>query len=191
MQDSCVTFDNFVSQVSLPLSLPIPKRRELEVQSQPTENLQMDVSLLAQGSTSTHSISPPWESFRANFKAYTCLKKQQGEPLMQCSSGQPGTASAPLCCRTLGSLPSLTPLCRLSQSEAGTVLTQYCSQTPAKLSNPSCHSAHLLLPQIPWSFGINVAVPLLCPIFRGETVTLLLLRMNVYSTIYAYTWQNL
>lgn len=84
-----------VSQVSLLLSLLTPKRRELEVQSQPTEILQMDLSLLSQGSASTHSISPPWESLRANFKAYTCLKRKQGEHLMQCSSGQPGTA-APL-----------------------------------------------------------------------------------------------
>lgn len=92
MQDSCVTvFDNCVSQVSLLLSLTLQKSRELEGQSQPTENLKMDVSLLAQGSTSTHSISAPWESFRANFKAYMCLKRQQGEPLMQCCSGQPGT----------------------------------------------------------------------------------------------------
>lgn len=138
MQDSCVTFfDNCVSQVSLLISLPILKSRELEGESQPTENLQMDVSLLAQGSTSTHSISPPWESFRANFKAYTCLKRQQGEPLMQCYSGQPGTASAPLCCRTLGSWPPLTPLSHLSQSKTGTVLlTQQWSQTPAKLSDP-------------------------------------------------------
>lgn len=42
MQDSCVTFfGNCVSQVSLLLSLLIPKRRELQAQSQPTENLQM------------------------------------------------------------------------------------------------------------------------------------------------------
>lgn len=115
MQDSRITFfNNCVSQVSLLLSLLIPKGRELEVQSQATENLQMDVSLLAQGSTSTHSISPPGENFSAIFKAYTCLKRQQGEPLMQCSSGQPGTASASLCCRTLGSLPSLTPFQHLS-----------------------------------------------------------------------------
>lgn len=157
MQDSCITFfDNCVSQVSLLLSLFTPKRRELEVQSQPTEKLQMDVSLLAQGSTSTHSISPPWESFRGNFKAYTCIKRQQGEALMQCSSGQPGTAFAPLCCRTLGSLPTLTPSCHLSQNKTGTVLpTQYWSQTPATLSNPNCHSVPLLLPQTPRSWVLE------------------------------------
>lgn len=167
MQDSCVTvFDNCVSQVSLLLSLTLQKSRELEGQSQPTENLKMDVSLLAQGSTSTHSISAPWESFRANFKAYMCLKRQQGEPLMQCCSGQPGTASAPLFCRTLGSWPSLTPLSHLSQSKTGTVLlTQHWSQTPAKLSYPHCHSAHLLLPQTPWSWFWNKCC---CPIAQSH-----------------------
>lgn len=94
--------------------------------------------LLARGSTLTHSISPPWESFRANFKAYTCLTR----PVYQAA----GRASHAMllwaawdcpCCSLMQAFgppwppshPSTTRYLSHTQSSTGTVLlTRYGSQ---------------------------------------------------------------
>lgn len=80
---------------------------------------------------------------------------------MQYSSGQPGTASASLCCRTSCSLSSLTPFHHLSQSKTGTVLlTLYWSQIPTQLSDPDV----LLISHCPKPHGPGFWNKCYCPI---------------------------
>lgn len=122
-------------QVSLLSRFLIPKRRDLEVQSQPTENLQVSAPRCwprAQHSPTQSHL--PWKASDQTSKPTHALKgpftRQQGEPLTQCSSGQPGAASAALCCRSLDPLapPHTLPPATTShpQSRTGMVLLPHC-----------------------------------------------------------------
>lgn len=127
-------FDNCSSQVSLLSRLLIPKSRELEVQSQPTENLQ--VSAPCCWPRAQHSLPqshPAWESFRANYKAYTCLKRAVYQAAGRASRAVLLWAAWDwFCCPRLQeygspcrpSHPSATH--HLSRSKTGTVLLTHC-----------------------------------------------------------------
>lgn len=135
-------------QVSLLSRLLIPNTRE--VQSQPTENLLVSAPHCwprAQHSpTQSHLLGKASEqTSKPTHTLKGLFTRQQGEPLMQCSSGQLGTASAALCCRCSDplALPCTLPPPTTShpQNKMGTVLLTHCySQL-----QPSCPSLTLAL----------------------------------------------
>lgn len=141
------------SQVSLLPKLLIPKRREPEVQRQPTENLQVSahhcwpgaqhsrpLNLTSLGKLQSRLQSP-------HVPSRGCLPGR-GESPAQCSSGQPEAASASLLCCSLDppALPGTLPAPTHTWSKTGgTLLTHPCSRgRHPRLCSP-------LVPQAPRS----------------------------------------
>ena len=67
----------------------------------------------------------------------------------------------------------------------GSQLQQSCPSLTLALLTSYCPKPHGV------GFWSNCYSPILCPIFRDETIKLFLLRMNSYSTRSACTWENL